>query len=151
MAKNTISMSQQQFLQRLKNRVLLSDTFTLQRKETTAKKTLSVCQGKKRSTSKKNKNIILYVFCITQKTVLTVQVDVVTFTPVAPQWRIVQAGAANLDAVVQSVLQFQRRPGFSKCRCHLETAERESTNTQAHAQAHKHIKLIGRMVGPVGA
>lgn len=115
------------------------------------KKTFLFVRGKKRSTSKKNKNIILYVFCIIQKTVLTVQVDVVTFTPVAPQWRIVQAGAANLDAVVQSVLQFQRRPGFSECRCHLETAERESTNTQAHAQAHKHIKLVGRMVGPVGA
>lgn len=60
--------------------------------------------------------------------VLTVQVDVVTFTPVAPQWRIVQVGAANLDGVVQSGLQIQRQLGFSRGRKHLETAERESTN-----------------------
>lgn len=61
--------------------------------------------------------------------VLTVQVDVVRFTPVAPQWRLVQAGAANLDGVVQFGLQIQRQPGLLRCRHHLETAERESTNT----------------------
>lgn len=61
--------------------------------------------------------------------VLTVQVDVVRFTPVAPQRRRVQAGAANLDGVVQSGLQIQRRPGLSRCRHHLETAERESQQT----------------------
>lgn len=44
--------------------------------------------------------------------VLTVQVDVVTFTPLTPQWRLVQAGGADLDGVVQFGLQLQRQPGL---------------------------------------
>ena len=68
----------------------------------------------------------------------------VRLTPVAPQWRPVHAGAANLDGVVQFGLQIQRRPGRCRRGHHLETAERESTNTQVH----KHIKLdeiVGRV------
>lgn len=86
-----------------------------------------------------------------ERRALTVQADVVTLTPVAPQWRIDQAGAANLDGVVQPGLQIHGQPGFSKCRRHLERAERGPLNTSAHAQAHiKHIKP-GRMVGRVAA
>lgn len=83
--------------------------------------------------------------------VLTVQADVVTLTPVAPQRRIDQAGAANLDGVVQPGLQIHGQPGVSECRHHLQRAERGPSNTSAHAQAHKkHIKP-GRMVGHVAA
>lgn len=49
-----------------------------------------------------------------EKTLLTVQEDMVTFTPAAPQRRIVQAGAADLDGVVHCGVQVQRRPGFSR-------------------------------------
>lgn len=54
-------------------------------------------------------------------TVLTVQEDVVTLAPDAPQRRIVQAGSADLDGVVDSGLQIQRCPGFSRHRHNLET------------------------------
>lgn len=77
--------------------------------------------------------------------VLTVQVDVVRFTPVAPQRRLVQAGAANLDGVVQSGLQIQRRPGLSRCGHHLETAERERESQQTHK--HTQIKLTSGSLG----
>lgn len=60
-----------------------------------------------------------------EKTLLTVQEDVVTFTPAAPQWRIMLAGAAHLDGIVHSGLQVQRRPGFSKHRHDLKTRKRK--------------------------
>lgn len=53
--------------------------------------------------------------------VLTVQEDVVTFTPAAPQGRITQAGAADLDGVVHSGLQIQRRLSLSGHGHNLET------------------------------
>lgn len=63
---------------------------------------------------------------------LTVQLDVVNFTPVAPQRRSVQGGAANLDAVFQFRLQVQNQPRLCECRRHLETAERESVHSHVH-------------------
>lgn len=60
-----------------------------------------------------------------RKTLLTVQEDVVTFTPAAPQRRVMLAGAAHLDGVVHSRLQVQRRPGFSKHRHDLKTWKRK--------------------------
>lgn len=55
------------------------------------------------------------------KTVLTLQEDVVTFTPAAPQRRIAPAGAADLDGVVHAGLQVQRRLGVSRHGHDLET------------------------------
>lgn len=63
---------------------------------------------------------------------LTVQLDVVTLTPVAPKRRSVQGGAANLDAVVQFRLQVQNQPRLCECRRHLETSERESVHSHVH-------------------
>lgn len=91
-------------------------------------------------------HFVLHSHTTIHKMVLTVQVDVVTFTPVAPQWRIVQVGAANLDGVVQSGLQIQRRLGFSWDRQHLETSEREPTNMSTHAQPHIHTVKMVRIV-----
>lgn len=110
-------------------RVVLSDTLTLQRKET-------------KCTSKRQTEIYFEKLCLCRNSwkrmVLTVQVDVVRFTPFAPQRRIVEAGAANLDGVVQSGLQIQRGPGLSRCRHHLETAERESAHTRASVYTGTH-------------
>lgn len=59
----TLFLSQQQFLQRLKNTAGFTEWHIyITEKRNNWKKNLSVCLGKKRSTSKKNKNIILYVF-----------------------------------------------------------------------------------------
>lgn len=55
------------------------------------------------------------------KTGLTIQEDVVTFTPAAPQRRITPAGAADLDGVVHTGLQVQRRLGVSRHGHNLET------------------------------
>lgn len=60
-----------------------------------------------------------------EKTLLTVQEDVVTFTPAAPQRRVALAAAAHLDGVVHSGLQVQRRPGFSKHGHDLKTRKRK--------------------------
>lgn len=57
---------------------------------------------------------------------LTVQLDVVAHTPVAPQRRLVQSRAANLDAVFQQRLQLQGQLCLSERRRHLETAEKIS-------------------------
>lgn len=55
------------------------------------------------------------------RTVVTVQEDVVAFTPAAPQRRITQAGAADLDGVVGTGLQIQSGLGFSRHGYNLET------------------------------
>jgi len=91
------------------------------------------CVGVKK---KKTGIPILYVFCMSiylsvnrwKGMVLTVQVDVVTFTPVAPQRRLIQAGAADLDGVVQSGHQIQSQSGLTRYRHHLETEESARTH-----------------------
>ena len=72
---------------------------------------------------------------------LTVQVDVVGFTPVTPQWRFIQAGAVNLDGVVQSGLQIQKHPGLSGCRNNLTTAQRKQTLTQTDLSILGHVVM----------